>query len=175
MSRTLPNGPLPRGRAEPRPIEARTHNLRPLAGPPGRVAVRRYGLVALASVGLVALACREEAQPPPATGSLLYGRHCASCHGAGGRGDGPLAAALKRPPSDLTTLAKRNGGRFDEAAVMAVIDGRRDVAEHGPRDMPVWGAVFAEQEDASGKGWPEYTALLHGRALVDYVRSLQAP
>lgn len=132
-------------------------------------------LAALVVAGVVAFACREAPAPPPATGALLYARLCASCHGTDGRGDGPLAATLKRPPSDLTTLAKRNGGRYDEAAVMAVIDGRRDVAEHGPRDMPVWGAVFFSEEETKGHGWPEYTALLHGRALVDYLRTLQAP
>lgn len=129
----------------------------------------------VAAAALLTSACREAAPPPPATGALLYARHCGSCHGAAGKGDGPLAATLKRPPSDLTTLARRNGGKYDEVAVMAVIDGRRDVAEHGPRDMPVWGAVFFEQEEARGEGWPEYTALLHGRALVDYVASLQQP
>jgi len=141
------------------------------AGPATRLPL----LAALALAGAVALSCRESAPPPPppVTGSGLYLRHCAACHGTSGKGDGPLASTLKIPPSDLTTLAKRQGGKYDEAAVMAVIDGRRDVAAHGPRDMPVWGAIFAERVEASGQGWPEYTALLHGRALVDYVGSLQ--
>ena len=78
------------------------------------------------------------------TGQALFVRHCASCHGLSGEGNGPLAASLRRSPTDLTTIAKRRGGRFDEADVMAVIDGRRSIAEHGPREMPVWGAVFDE-------------------------------
>jgi hypothetical protein len=52
---------------------------------------------------------------------------------------------LRRPPRDLTTLARRRGGRFDERYVIAVIDGQQLVAEHGPRDMPVWGIVFDEE------------------------------
>jgi len=35
-------------------------------------------------------------------GATLYHRHCASCHGAHGRGDGPAVAALTTLPPDLT-------------------------------------------------------------------------
>ena len=35
-------------------------------------------------------------------GAALYPDHCASCHGANGQGDGPLAAHLPVPPADLT-------------------------------------------------------------------------
>jgi len=37
-----------------------------------------------------------------ATGRQLFADHCASCHGAEGRGDGPAAANLRPPPADLT-------------------------------------------------------------------------
>ena len=37
-----------------------------------------------------------------AAGAALYPTHCAICHGADGRGDGPAAAALAEPPADLT-------------------------------------------------------------------------
>ena len=35
-------------------------------------------------------------------GAALYPQHCARCHGAEGRGDGPDAGALPVPPADLT-------------------------------------------------------------------------
>lgn len=35
-------------------------------------------------------------------GRALYVTHCASCHGDGGRGDGPAAASLTPTPGDLT-------------------------------------------------------------------------
>jgi copper transport protein len=38
-----------------------------------------------------------------AKGQTLFVQNCASCHGAGARGDGPAAASLRRPPADLTT------------------------------------------------------------------------
>ncbi len=37
-----------------------------------------------------------------ASGAALYRAHCATCHGPGGRGDGPGGAGLPRPPADLT-------------------------------------------------------------------------
>jgi putative copper export protein/mono/diheme cytochrome c family protein len=37
-----------------------------------------------------------------ASASALFPAECASCHGAEGRGDGPLAASLPEPPADLT-------------------------------------------------------------------------
>ena len=37
-----------------------------------------------------------------AWGSALFPSNCAGCHGAGGRGDGPLAAQTPVPPADLT-------------------------------------------------------------------------
>ncbi|HEY7436028.1 MAG TPA: CopD family protein [Methylomirabilota bacterium] len=37
-----------------------------------------------------------------ANGAALYHAHCATCHGPGGRGDGPGGAGLPKPPADLT-------------------------------------------------------------------------
>jgi mono/diheme cytochrome c family protein len=105
-------------------------------------------------------------------GSDLYAQYCSACHGSAGKGDGPLAASLRRAPADLTQIAARNGGKFDEAALMSVIDGRRAVAEHGPREMPVWGARF--EDELKGEPMQTYVGLLQTRSLVDYLRSLQA-
>lgn len=75
-------------------------------------------------------------------GELLYRVHCASCHGATARGDGPVAADLKVTPPDLTRLAARHGGTFPRSEVYATIDGRTTVRAHGTRTMPVWGLTF---------------------------------
>lgn len=136
-----------------------------------------HGLVrSSASAALFALAlcpalvsCSDAAERP--AGQALYLQHCAACHGEAGDGKGPLAESLRRPPSDLRTIASKNDGRFDERQVMAVIDGRRDVAEHGPREMPVWGAMF--EDESRPQGYPAYTSLLHSRALTDYLSSIQ--
>ena len=116
------------------------------------------------------MACGDTPREPwPPTGEELYVRHCASCHGISGRGDGPVAPSLEKPVPDLTTLARQ--GRFDEANLMAIIDGRRVVPVHGPREMPVWGAVFSADHEESP--YPEYTTLLHTETLVEYLRTIQ--
>ncbi len=110
-------------------------------------------------------------KPGATGGEVLYLRYCASCHGATGHGDGPVAADLRKRPPDLTRLAARNGGKFDERDLVAVIDGRRAVAAHGDRIMPVWGEVF----DAELQGAPhaQRQNLLRSTVLVDWLRSIQ--
>ena len=39
--------------------------------------------------------------PDRARGKAVYERHCQSCHGPSGRGDGPAAASLKVPPTNF--------------------------------------------------------------------------
>jgi hypothetical protein len=114
------------------------------------------------------LACRGSTEAP--SGQVLFLRYCASCHGRSGRGDGPLAATLQPRPADLTAIAKR-AGKFDPAAVLAAIDGRRAVAAHGPREMPVWGIVF--EEERKGEPYVQYAGLLQSQLLVQYLESLQ--
>jgi mono/diheme cytochrome c family protein len=79
----------------------------------------------------------------PRDGASLYRTYCASCHGAAGRGDGPMAEYLRVPPADLTRIQVRNRGTFASDQVAKIIDGRQAVRAHGPADMPVWGDAFA--------------------------------
>jgi mono/diheme cytochrome c family protein len=101
-----------------------------------------------------------------AAGRTLYMDHCAGCHGASGRGDGPAAASLRRTPTDLTGYAHANGGVFPTERLRTVIDGR-GVGSHGSVDMPVWGSVF---KSVAGS---EAAARERIDAIVAYVRSLQ--
>lgn len=80
----------------------------------------------------------------PSSGKEMYTAYCASCHGADGKGNGPAAAALKTPPTDLTQLAAKNGGTFPDAHIAQVIKGDSMTAAHGNKDMPVWGPVFLQ-------------------------------
>ncbi|HEY7531077.1 MAG TPA: cytochrome c [Gemmatimonadota bacterium] len=121
----------------------------------------------MASVAAAAFGgCGREPSP---SGQEMFVRYCASCHGEDGRGGGPASASLRQPAPDLTRLARE--GRFAENELMDVIDGRRAVAAHGTREMPVWGAVF--DEELRDEAYPGYTGLLRTRALVDYLRSIQ--
>jgi mono/diheme cytochrome c family protein len=115
----------------------------------------------------------RSATPPLALESLIgrdsFDRYCVACHGADGRGAGPVASALKTRPADLTTLAQRNGGSFPRQRVSSVMEGTdTSFNAHGPSDMPVWGRTFRGLEsDARVK--------VRLANLVAYVESLQRP
>ena len=76
-------------------------------------------------------------------GKREYDSNCANCHGLKGKGDGPYKPFLTKSPADLTLLSKKNAGVFPFHSVNAIIDGRQDVAAHGPREMPIWGSVYS--------------------------------
>lgn len=46
---------------------------------------------------------------PMSVESESFKQYCATCHGSGGRGDGPVASALLTRPTDLTRFAFRAG------------------------------------------------------------------
>jgi len=78
-------------------------------------------LALCAPIALLALsAC---VQPPVEVGRALYADNCAQCHGAGGKGDGPMSRSLLKAPPDITGLTRANGGVFPQVYVMGVIDG----------------------------------------------------
>ncbi|MCB1916946.1 MAG: hypothetical protein KDG52_14670 [Rhodocyclaceae bacterium] len=108
-------------------------------------------------------------------GPAEFEGRCAVCHGLQGRGDGPFAALLLRPPADLTRLAIANGGSFPAQRVRRTIDGREAVASHGPREMPIWGReLLVEYRRSSvGIGDPETYVRTRIEALVDHLRGLQ--
>jgi mono/diheme cytochrome c family protein len=104
-------------------------------------------------------------------GKMYYRQYCSTCHGPNGKGDGPLAASLKSKSTDLTQLAKKNGGKFPYMDVLDYIDGAKPVASHGSKEMPAWGETF--QSDSAGD--PMQQAMVRGRLmlLTDYIRSIQ--
>lgn len=119
-------------------------------------------------------------------GSEEYRISCLSCHGVGGRGDGPIAKYLTVKPTDLTQLAKNNGGQYPNLKagaypflrVYQVIDGRAEVGAHGERAMPVWGNRYlADQPSGYSSYGGEYEKIVRGRILelVYYIQSIQEP
>jgi mono/diheme cytochrome c family protein len=81
-------------------------------------------------------------------GPDLYRAHCAACHGSEGKGNGPVAAALKTKPANLTLLAKSNGGIFPTERVQKFISGDDpSLPSHGSREMPIWGPIFHQIEE----------------------------
>jgi hypothetical protein len=83
---------------------------------------------------------------PSLDGAELFHAYCAPCHGADATGTGPVAPALSSRPSDLTSLARRNGGIFPAGRVKNLIAGDDLVIAHGSREMPIWGPIFHQIE-----------------------------
>lgn len=103
-----------------------------------------------------------------------YRISCQVCHGPGGKGDGPMASALKTQPTDLTKLAQKNDYKFPFLKVFHTIDGRAVVPAHGTREMPVWGRRYvAEIGDKYGPYGGEAAVRARVLELVYYVQSLQ--
>ena len=108
-------------------------------------------------------------------GSDEYRVSCLNCHGEGGKGDGPMMDLLTKKPSDLTVLAKNNGGEYPFVKVYQTIDGRVTVPGHGTRDMPIWGARYAEEDyERYGTAFGAED-VVRGRILqlVYFIQSLQ--
>lgn len=129
-------------------------------------------------LGMALFSTGAAAQQKVDLGKQEYEAKCASCHGANGKGDGPLAGLLKKSPPDLTQLAKKNGGVLPTGRLFEVIEGN-NVPSHGTRDMPVWGREF-RIEDAQfmkeARGNYDPTALVRARILMllEYIDRLQA-
>jgi hypothetical protein len=75
---------------------------------------------------------------------------------------------LKKRPADLTQIARRNNGKFNDLLVQNVINGEQNMTAHGSRDMPVWGTLF---KSVSGD---DSARRLRLYALVKYIEQLQA-
>lgn len=104
---------------------------------------------------------------PEKAGQEMFRTYCAVCHGADAKGTGPAARGLKKQPTDLTQLTRKNGGRFPEAVVSSVIEGTDHVTDHGTREMPMWGDAFrAVNRD-------ENLEKLKVRNLTAYIESIQ--
>ena len=102
------------------------------------------------------------------TGRDSFEFYCASCHGASGTGNGPVAPALKIRPADLTLLSRSNDGAFPKDRVLAVVTGTgRAMALHGSSDMPVWGPIFRALDPSE----PRVRQRIDN--LVTYVETLQ--
>lgn len=78
----------------------------------------------------------------PNDGKVMYSNYCAPCHGADGKGSGPVASSLKARPTDLTELKKNNNGKFPDTHIVAILEFGSDTPAHGSATMPVWGPIL---------------------------------
>jgi len=87
-------------------------------------------------------------------GKIEFQSSCAVCHGADGKGNGPLSQELKSKVGSLTTLAKKNNGVFPLNTIYEIIDGRKQIATHGSRAMPIWGFRYTPSPSSAAKAAP---------------------
>lgn len=72
-----------------------------------------------------------------AAGKTLWVKHCQSCHGKSGKGDGPKADGLKTSPNDMTKADFHK--QTDGAMFYKTWEGRED--------MPGYKKKITDQED----------------------------
>jgi mono/diheme cytochrome c family protein len=77
-----------------------------------------------------------------ATGKELWVKHCQSCHGKSGKGDGPKAAQLKTLPEDMTKAELQK--QSDGALFYKTSEGRKDMPSFKkkiPDQEEIWSIV----------------------------------
>lgn len=119
----------------------------------------------------VVLAALPAVAQDAAEGQRLFSTFCATCHGTGASGGGPMAEMLAIAPPDLTALAAGNGGVFPVERVVFTIDGRDLLTAHGG-PMPLFGAFFEGQ--AASIQAPGGQPVLTSQPVVDLVTWLQS-
>jgi mono/diheme cytochrome c family protein len=98
------------------------------------------------------------AADPKAEADQIFNTRCATCHGAGGKGDGAAAAALNPKPRDYTDKAWQ-AATTDDMIAKVIVEGGASIGKS---------PLMAANPDLKDK--PEVV-----KALVAKIRSLATP
>lgn len=129
---------------------------------------------ALLAAGMTAFAMEDLGTQ--SIGKMEFQKNCASCHGMGGKGDGPMLEFLKQTPPDLTMLSKSHGGVYPQDKVYSWIRDPQKIRAHGTAEMPIWGDRYSKEiiekygPDYYGPGSSVQERILE---LVFYLGSIQ--
>ena len=98
------------------------------------------------------MAAAEPSDAPPrdsggVSGQAVFAANCATCHGDGGRGDGPAATGLEPPPADLTDGAWTTGDGSLQAITNTIEHGSPGTAMIG------WKGTLTDAEIAAVASW----------------------
>ena len=107
---------------------------------------------------------------PANNGKQMYVNYCAPCHGVDGKGNGPVASALKKQPTNLAALSRNHGGKFPSTHIVSVLEFGAANPSHGTAEMPVWGPMLESMDMAANE--PNMRALRISN-LNRYLQSLQ--
>ena len=100
-------------------------------------------LLAVLCLSLGAAVSNAETKGDAAKGKTTFENTCAACHGPGGKGDGPAAAALDPKPKNLTD-AELLSTQTDDFIYKVISEGGAAVGL-SPMMAP-WGGVLSEQD-----------------------------
>ncbi|MCB0521339.1 MAG: cytochrome c [Lewinellaceae bacterium] len=81
------------------------------------------------------------------TATALWTKHCKSCHGKEGKGDGPKAAQLDTHPGDFTEAAFKK--QAEGALFYKTLEGREDMPSYKkkiPDEEDIWQLVHYMKE-----------------------------
>lgn len=112
----------------------------------------------------------ELGESPLENGQQTFETYCSGCHGEDATGNGPIVEDLTVAPPNLRLLSQENGGAFPAEDVYSYVDGREAYAEHGTREMPIWGNIWIEED---GQPRPEESVVKEISEVVEYLRSIQ--
>jgi len=95
-----------------------------------------FSIVSCALLASIAGMCATQKQQGTksalnANGAELYAKHCVACHGDDLKGNADFPPPYRVPPN-LTTLARRHGGKFPDAYVVNVLRNGVTMPAHGP-------------------------------------------
>jgi mono/diheme cytochrome c family protein len=101
--------------------------------------MRRGVLIGIMAVFTITLWVGGAGAGDAAKGKTSFDQICASCHGPGGKGDGPAAAALNPKPRDLSNKAYVSGLKDDY--IKKLIKEGGQAAGKSPLMPPLGGAL----------------------------------
>lgn len=76
-----------------------------------------------------------------ASGEADYAKNCVTCHGAAGKGDGPVGKMMKPAPKDFATALK---GQGDDAIAKVIKEGGKAVGK--ATTMPAYGSKLNDDQ-----------------------------
>lgn len=133
--------------------------------------MRSLGLLTVGLiVAITAVVAAGGRQLQASGGQQDYSLYCKSCHGVEGKGDGTLAASLRKRPTDLTRYANDDDGKFPEEKVFKAIDGLTRGEAAAGSDMPAWHDVFSKSQESAS---PE-AVKARIESLVKFIETMQA-
>lgn len=97
-------------------------------------------LVSVCAAMMLATDTYAQDEPNALIGSHLYRSYCLVCHGANGKGAGPIAKNLNLEPTDLSSEQYRT----KKVETLAAIIG--DYRGQAGAGMPNWGAMLSREE-----------------------------